>query len=214
MSADFPGLARARRQAEVPDVPQIYVSGASGNVIAGKYNDGSDRDRQGLVDRLHRAIVKAWKSTERRPLKQVEFRAEPVALTIRNSPGFTSEDLQHRLLHAKSSTDSSLAAMGLSCRHQFESGKPILVAAIDLGEAQFVLLPGESYVEYQLLAQQMRPDSFVIVAGYGECSPGYIPVEKAWEERDSNLAGWCWISPGAEQAMNNALRRVLLAKDP
>ena len=34
--------------------------------------------------------------------------------------------------------------------------------------AQLVLLPAESYVEYQLLAQKLRPDDFVLVMGYGE----------------------------------------------
>ena len=41
VSADFVGLARKRRQDEMPGVFQIYASGCSGNVTAGKYNDGS-----------------------------------------------------------------------------------------------------------------------------------------------------------------------------
>ena len=40
VSADFLGLARKRRQADDPKVFQIYASGCSGNVTAGKYNDG------------------------------------------------------------------------------------------------------------------------------------------------------------------------------
>lgn len=208
-SADFPGLARAMRQAEMPDVPQIYVSGASGNTVAGKYNDSSERDRRGLVERLHRAMVAAWDATERHPMEQLTFRTAPVELTLRNSPGFTAEDLQQRLQLAKSSRESSLAAMGLSCRKHFESGREILIAAIDLGDAVFASLPGESYVEYQLLAQSMRPESSVVAAGYGECGSGYIPPESAWDEGDDNLGLWCWISPGAEQPMTDALRSVL-----
>ena len=56
------------------------------------------------------------------------------------------------------------------------------------------------------LAQQMRPDSFVLMAGYGECAaPGYIPTEKAVEERDTNLRDWCWVAPGSEKRMRAAL---------
>ena len=83
------------------------------------------------------------------------------------------------------------------------------VPAIDFGVAQIVLLPGESYVEYQLAAQKVRPDSFVMVMGYGECAPGFIAPEEAWRERDGNLSSWCWVAPGAEKAMIKALEAVL-----
>jgi len=60
-----------------------------------------------------------------------------------------------------------------------------------------------------LKAQQLRPDSFVMTMGYGECAPGYIPIERAWSENDSNLHDWCWIAPGAERAMTQALAMAL-----
>jgi hypothetical protein len=28
-------------------------------------------------------------------------------------------------------------------------------------------------------------------------------------EKDSNLSDWCWVAPGAEQPMLDAIRRVL-----
>ena len=81
--------------------------------------------------------------------------------------------------------------------------------ALDLGEAQLVLLPGESYVEYQLLAQKLRPDSFVVALGYGECATGYVPTDRAVKEGDSNLRDWCWVAPGAEKALTEALAKAL-----
>ena len=60
-------------------------------------------------------------------------------------------------------------------------------------------------------AQELRPDAFVLVAGYGECGPGYIPVERAWRESDGNLADWCWVNPGSEGRMTGALRAALRA---
>ena len=81
--------------------------------------------------------------------------------------------------------------------------------ALDLGVAQFVLLPGEAYVEFQLAAQGVRPDGFVVVAGYGECAPGYIPTERHVAEGDTNLADWCWVAPGAEQRLLDTVRRAL-----
>jgi len=61
-----------------------------------------------------------------------------------------------------------LAAMGLSWRMRVDAGRPLDLPVLDLGPALVVLLPGESYVEFQLLAQQMRPDTFVVAVGYGE----------------------------------------------
>src|SRR5207302_993453 len=127
VSSDFVGLARKRRQGDDPAVFQIYASGCSGNVTAGKYNDGS----------------------------------------------------------------------------------PDNVPVLDLAAAHLLLLPGESYVEYQLRAQQLRPDSFVVVMGYGESATGYIPTDQAFAEGDSNLHDWCWVAPGSERAMTEALRAAL-----
>ncbi|MDC0292087.1 hypothetical protein OAK81_02210, partial [Verrucomicrobiales bacterium] len=80
------------------------------------------------------------------------------------------------------------------------------------GKAQLILLPGEIYVEYQIAVQELRPDSFVMTAGYGECGPGYIPTKRAWEENDSNLSDWCWVAPGQEEKIRAVLKRLLEPK--
>jgi len=72
-----------------------------------------------------------------------------------------------------------------------------------------VLLPGEAYLEYQLAAQALRPEAAVLALGYGECAPGYVPIERAWEENDGNLRDWCWVSPGAEARMRRVLEAAL-----
>ena len=74
--------------------------------------------------------------------------------------------------------------------------------------------PGESYVDFQLSAHRMRPNDFVVVMGYGESAPGFVPPEQAWVERDSNLNSWCWIDPGSEKPLKDALRKALVASPP
>jgi len=209
ISADFPGLARRRRQLEMPEVAQIYFSGASGNLTVGKYNDGSPANRQVLADRLYQAMKEAWQAIQRYPLQQVEFRAVPLRLEPRGGPDFTVAGLEKKLTTSTTSKAQCLAAMGLAWRKRADAGYRLDLPVIDFGVAQFVLLPAESYIEFQLLAQKLRPDSFVMVAGYGECAPGYIPIERAWQEQDFNLDSWCWVAPGAEQAMGDALRAAL-----
>jgi len=209
VSADFVGLARKRRQAETPGVFQMYVSGCSGNVTAGKYNDGDPANRPVLADRLHAAMAAAWKAVVKKPIAQVEFRSVPLKLEARKSAGFSEEELRKRLATDPRPFGQCLAALGLSWKHRVDSGVPIDLPVLDFGTAAILLLPAESYVEYQLAAQKLRPDAFVLVAGYGECGPGYIPIERAWNENDSNLDDWCWIEKGSEKRMLDAIAKAL-----
>jgi hypothetical protein len=215
VSSDFPGLALQRRQAEEPGVFHIYASGCSGNVTAGKYNDGSPAARHALASRLHQAMAEAQSRTQRFRLDQLNWRSAALELTPRTTDGFAVADLI-KLLSAKTATPFTsfqrcLAAMGLSWHRRVASGRKLDLPVFDFGAAQIVLLPAESYVEYQLFAQQARPDSFVLTMGYGECAPGYIPIEKAWQERDSNLRDWCWVAPGAESTLKEAIALALRA---
>src|SRR5262249_24988053 len=156
----------------------------------------------------------AWAATKRQPLERVAFRAAPLRLEPRGGPGFAVADLQQRLTADKRPFGQCLAALGLSWRKRADAGHKLSVPVLDLGKAQLVLMPAESYVEYQPLAQRLRPDAFVVVAGYGECAPGYIPIERAWKERDGNLADWCWVAPGSEEAMTRALAAALKPTAP
>jgi hypothetical protein len=209
VSADFVGVARARLQAEHPSVFQIYVSGCSGNVTAGKYNDGSPTNRPVLADRIYRAMKVSWAETKRLRLERADLRVVPLRLEPRNSAGFTVAEMEKRVREDPKPFGQCLAAMGLSWRKRCAAGRLIDVPAVDFGAAQLLLLPAESYVEFQLFAQQQRPESFVMVMGYGECAPGYIPIERAWQEKDNNLDDWCWVSPGADVAMKQAIEAAL-----
>lgn len=209
VSADFVGLARKRRTNDDANIMQIYASGCSGNVTAGKYNDGNPENRAVLADRVYTAMVEATKNTKRHPLTDVQFRSEKLRLEPRDGPGFTVADLQKKLETGPRPFDQCLAAFGLSWRKRADAGATIDVPAIAFGKAHLVLLPAEAYVEYQLMAQKTRPDSFVVTMGYGESAPGYIPTEQAVKERDGNLSDWNWVAPGAEERIAAVLKKVL-----
>jgi hypothetical protein len=137
------------------------------------------------------------------------FRAEPMRLPPRRSTGFSREEMRKKL------GDASLAylpraesALGLSWLRRCDQGRAIDVPAVDFGGAHLVLLPAETFVQYQLWAQQMRPDSFVITAGFGECAPGYIPTVQAASEGYEDHYSWIAF-PECEAIMLNALRQVL-----
>ncbi|MEZ6059976.1 MAG: hypothetical protein R3C19_06415 [Planctomycetaceae bacterium] len=209
VSADFVGLARRQRQRDLPGVMQIYASGCSGDVTAGKYNDGSEASRVELTNRLHAAMTAAWDATTTVPLTKITFRSTPLQLEYYRHGDLEPDKLRATLADETQRTeDRILAAMGLSNFQRASSGQPIDVPCIDFGNAQLLLFPGESFVGYQLMAQQMKPDSFVVSVGYGECWPGYIPTESAFA--DSFHDKWLWVAPGSERRIQEALKTALL----
>lgn len=206
VSADFPGMARRRRAAATPGCDQIYCSGCSGNVTAGRYNTGAREQRVVLADRLAAAMESAWASTRRRRCGSWRFESVPLVLEPRGGDGFSRAALEARLVAGEKPFQQCLAAMGLSWLRRCERGIPIQVPFLDLGSAHWLVLPGESYVEYQLAAQRLRPGSVVFVAGYGDGGTGYVPTDAHWREGDTNLRDWCWVAPGAEARVRSALQ--------
>jgi len=211
VSCDFPGLARAQRQRELPSVAQIYCSGCSGDTMAGKFNGGSPQNRPILAERLRKGMLAAWDSTQRLPLNKIDFRCVQMKLKPRQGPGFSLEDFRRILADpAQKRLARFEAALGLSWRQRTDSGHHIDVPVIDFGAVQIILLPAETFVQYQLWAQAMRPDSFVMAVGYGECAPGYIPTAQAASEGYNDHYSWVAF-PECEATMREAMKIGLRA---
>lgn len=210
VSADFPGLARTRRQQEQPDVFQVYISGCAGDVTAAKYNNGDEASRQALAGRLHEAMRAAWSQTRRIPMEKIEVRSSQLRFELPASGPFSPGVMDKTLPDPAASKSSRLmAALGLSWAKRVGAGSPIDVPAIDFGPARYVLLPAEAFVEFQLAAQRLKPDQFVLAAGYGECGPGYIPTEAARAEGYVEEHGYCWVAAGAEEKLKRAVAEAL-----
>lgn len=209
VSADFVGIARRARQRDLPQVLQIYASGCSGNVTAGKYNDGAPENRRVLAERMEAAMAVAWDATTRNRLQTAAFRSVPLLFAPRSTSGHTPTELADRVAHSPVPFDRCLAAMGLSWRQWLDAGGVIELPVLELGPAIVTLLPGEAYVEYQLLAQRLCPDRFVLAIGYGQSATGYIPTELQLREGDENLGDWYWVSPTAEDVLSDGLRSAL-----
>lgn len=216
VSADFPGMARAARQEATPDALQIYASGASGDTMAGKYNDGSPGNRPVLAGRMRQAMETAWKNTQRFPLDGLRFRNAALRMDARRGPGFSPSELKAMLADPKEKRLARFeAALALSWRERLAENRPIDVPALELAAgkklAHLVLVPAESFVQYQLWAQQMRPDSFVVTAGFSECAPGYIPTAESVKEGYNDHYSWIAF-PECEKQMRDAIGEALGAK--
>jgi hypothetical protein len=209
VSADFPGLARARRQTDNPAVFQIYFTGCAGDTTAGKYNKGAHENRPVLAERLYRAMAEAWEATRRQQLKRVEFRVADLRLPARSTGKFAIEAMQATLANTNATRWQRIeAALGLSWRQRVDQGRGIDVPCLDLGNgaALFTILPAECFVGYQLAAQRLRPDSFVMVAGFGDGAPGYVPTDQCWREGYED--DYCWVPPMTETTILRAVQEV------
>lgn len=214
VSADFIGLARRARQRALPDVVQVYASGCSGNVTAGRHNDGDRANRPVLAARMETAMTEAWRSTERFSLAEAGFRSVPLEFAARDDAGHDPAGLEARLANDADPFDQCLAAMAISWRSRIAAGRPIDLPVVDFGRVVLTVLPGEAYVEYQLLAQRLRPDATVLALGYGESATGYIPTMSQLAEGDENLSDWYWVSGTAEEVLSDGLRRALARVQP
>jgi hypothetical protein len=207
VSSDFCGLARQKRQDDNSDVFQMYFTGCAGNITAGKYNDGAHANRPVLRDRIYDAMAAAWKSTERFPLADGEWRVEPIKLPARTDKSFGEEE-SHKVLENPKESKSRRNNAAFQLAWLKRNNRPIDITCLDLGKAVNIHLPGEPFIEYQLFAQKVRPYAFVCVAGYGDGGPGYIPTAHAYLEGGYEptvaLAG-----PESEEILERALRKIL-----
>lgn len=207
---DFVGGARALRDAALPDVAMVHFTGAAGNITAGKYNDGDPGNRQVLAARLAAGMKQAWESQTKQPIsaEQVAWRVAPVTPPLRNPESELA--LLAVLADAGASVrERARAAREIVFIRRMQAGKKIEVGGLKLGEAAILHLPAELFVEYQLAAQAMRPQSFVAMAAYGDNGPGYIGTEIAYRQGGYEVGPVSRVSPAVEQVLLEAMKGLL-----
>jgi hypothetical protein len=214
VSSDFVGLARDMRQRQTPDVFQVYLSGCAGDTTAAKYNSGDALGRIALAERLHRGMIEAWEATKRIPLTAVSFRNTPMQLPPWDKPELSIPHLSTILKKPTAAAkDRIQAAMGISWQERCAAGQPVDLPVLDFGAAQIAVLPAEAFVGFQLAAQKMRPECFVMTPAYGECAPGYFPTAKPRAEGFVEEHGYCWVAPGAEDVLLGAMKAAFHSND-
>ena len=82
------------------------------------------------------------------------------------------------------------------------------LTALRLGPAWVLHMPGELFVEYQLAAQDMRPDATVCMAAYGDLAAGYIGTERAYLEGGYEPKA-SKVTPAVEKVLMDAMRKLL-----
>jgi len=207
ISADFVGFARDKLE-KAEGVFQIYFTGCSGNVTAGKYNDGSDKAQAELTERLLAAMRASASATRYVPADRIGWRTAPLLMPPRTDRGFGSAENLAIVAHAKADPGARLVAAWHLAFHQ-RSNVPIDVSALEIGPVRVLHLPGEPFVEFQLYAQQIDPRHFVAVAGYGDGGPGYLCTEASFSQGGYEPTA-SFVVPKSEAIVKTAIRQALM----
>lgn len=211
VTSEFVGLARAEHEQSRSSLTLVHFNGASGNVAAGKYNDGTPEMRVTLTKRMADGMKRAWEATKKVPLTAAdcEWRVQPVRLPV--APYLDAAALRTTLENPQATESERLtAASKLAFVLRRKHDIPIELSCLKLGGVYILHMPGELFVEYQLAAQQMRPHDTVCMAAYGDTGTGYIGTEIAYSQggyetqpSSSNTA------PHVERVLMDGMRALL-----
>ena len=231
ISWDVPGIARQRLQDET-GVFQIYFNGCGGNIAMGKYNEGTRAAREELSERLYQAMkaaasvadpkmatVKKSKSLDTPHVvhdvrlaevneKQISWDVAPVKFVPREDGEF-QKDRARDLIRAEQNFSSRLkASMATVWFNRLRAGHRVGISRLRIDSIQLIHLPGEPFIEFQLFAQQQAPESFVCVAGYGECGIWYYGPDRIFSDRGGYEQTWSFAEP-CEELVQQSLAKLL-----
>lgn len=209
VSSDFVGLARKRRQKEEPGCTHVYFTGCSGNVTAGKYNDGSHEQRPILAGRMHDAIVAADKSLKRETIGTVTWKTQEVLPPPRGG-SYTEAALKAQIEDKKRPVvgRNRVAYEWAYIRRAEAKTPPIVLSSLQINDIAILHLPAESFVEYQLRAQKLAPNRFVATAAYGDGGPWYIPTAEEYPNGGYEVSV-AFCAPEIDQQLTQGMTELL-----
>ena len=209
VSSDFVGLARKQRQKEDPDCTHIYFTGASGNISAGKYNNGSAEARVELTQRIYEGITASEKNLKPEPITGISWKTHELLASV--NPLFTIESETTLLENKKNQPANRIRpAMRLAWMDRVKAKTPIILSALHINKTSLLHLPAESFLEYQLKAQKLQPDRFVATAAYGDGGPWYIPVKEAYPQGGYEVSV-ANCADTIDEQMTEGMKKILTA---
>ncbi|MFO7906411.1 MAG: hypothetical protein R6U98_27390 [Pirellulaceae bacterium] len=200
---DFVGIARERLE-DREGIPQIYFTGCAGDVACGKYNDRSRRARKELTERLFAALKASAAATEYQPVDSLCWRTHDLMAPPRE---YDVEELKAKIADPDQPLKQRVSAAQDLAFVQRQR-EPFQLSSLQLGNVYMLHLPGEPCIEYQLYAQQRRPEAFVAVAGYADGGCGYICLERMFAEGGYEPTA-SRFAPEAEAPTRAAIRALL-----
>lgn len=207
VSSDFAGLARKRRQTDEPDCTHIYFTGCSGNIAAGKYNNGTAESRVRLTNRMYDGIVASEENLKPQPIESLSWRTQdilPVPRTTLDEAKIMEQISNKKERVVNRNRPSYMVAWLRRCAKEL----PITLSSLALNDISLLHLPAESFLEYQLRAQQKFPNRFVATAAYGDGGPWYIPTAESYPQGGYEV-GVAFCEPEIDQMLMKGIEKLL-----
>ena len=146
-------------------------------------------------------------ATKLAPAGAIRWRIVPLTLTPRTDAGYSLDDCLARVNDPKASPVQKLYSGAVCAAFHQRAEQPFELSCLEIGKVSIVHLPGEPMILFQLYAQRLKPESFVAVAGYGDCACGYICSEKAF----SDNAGYEQTASNSTPDSESLLKKTIAA---
>lgn len=178
----------------------------------GKYNDGSREARMALTNRIHSAMKRSVADVALEAASPLRWQTLAVRFPPRRDPAFAEAVSRRQLADPQAKFIVHLkAAFNLAWIERVKAKSPIELSCLTIGSVQLLHLPGEPFVQCQLAAQRMQRESFVLVAGYGDCGMSYIGGDRIYTDRGGYEQTYAFSGP-CEQLLLTAIDRLLSGK--
>jgi neutral ceramidase len=183
VSPDYPGEMCLELERRHPGAVPLFLQGATGNINPPTMDRSADNSRQ-YGQRLAELVDRAMEDMKPANGDELALRRKTIELPVRSLTG----DLQPERLKTT-------------------------IAALRIGSAAFVFLPGEPFVEIALAIRKASPWPFTAVVGYAEDYIGYIPTDRAFRNGGYEVrpGRWSRVAPGSEGIVRDEAVRLLKA---
>jgi hypothetical protein len=96
-----------------------------------------------------------------------------------------------------------LIALGdrLTLAKNLEQWRQYDIQLLRCGGLSIVFLPGEVFIDYALEIRDRAGTGTVLVTGYNDCTPVYVPDPTAFEEGGYEIGPWCYSTPTTGRAL-------------
>ncbi len=183
LSPDYPGELCQELERRHPGAVPLFFQGADGNINPPNVGSGAE-DACQYGRRLADAVDAALNNLTPAEGNRLEVRWRSIDLPRRDEP----DQQEGRLVTTR-------------------------IAAVNVGGAAMVFLPGEPFVEIALAIREASPFPFTAVVGYSENYIGYIPTDFAFENGgyETTPGRWSRLAPGSEAIVRNEAIGLLTA---
>ena len=181
VSPDFPGELCIELERLHPGTTTLFLQGSAGNMNPPTVSGGPDNARR-HGQRLAEAVREALGGLRPVGGDELAIRWRRVAMPARDEEG------RPRPTPLKTK-----------------------IAAVRVGDAALLFMPGESFIETSLAIRAVSPWGFIMVVGYAEEWIGYVPTDRAFDNGGYEVGPGTWskVGRGSEPILRNAAVALL-----